>query len=994
MTTCAQCGRESPDEFGFCPACGAALTVAVPPREVRKVVTVLFCDLTGSTAIGERTDPETLRALMNRYYEAARAVLERHGGTVEKFVGDAVMAVFGIPVATEDDALRAVRAAVELRDHVHGLGLEARIGINTGEVVSGEGDTLLTGDAVNVAARLEQAAGAGAVLLGDETMRLVRDAVQAEPVTLTVKGKSELVAAHRLLVLDTTAAGRMRDLDRPMVGRARERDRLRADFADTAEARTCRLFTLIGPAGVGKSRLVADFLDHVEGTARVARGRALSYGEGITYWPLIEILLQLGVEPAEAIRASAADTQIATRALLERVAEEQPLVVLVDDLQWAEPPLLDLVEHVADWSRESPIFLLCVARPELLDARPGWGGGKLNATSVLLEPLGEAESAAFVDNLLSDVALDGEARARILDTAEGNPLFLEELVTLAREARGSVHVPPTIQAVLQARLDALDEQERRVIETGAVEGKIFHRGAVTALAPDDVRAEVPGQLLSLVRKELVRPHRAQIAGDDAYRFRHLLIRDAAYESLPKASRAELHERFADWLSEHGDLLELDEIVGYHLEQAAHYRVALGQPGDAAAGVARRAADRLGRSGLAAVERGDLHAVKSLLGRAIALLPPATPDRLALLPPLIEALVEIRAPEADELLAELEGGTPVDAATALALRLVGAGDFLGTDTDPTKTLDDRLRTLDQVDEIDWRRRALFERAHGWAAFGRLRMREACEAFGRSLELTLAAGSRANFGDLVGWTVGATVHGPYSGAEIEATTARLEAIARDIGLSLVADECRWVLMMRQFLRGAIGRDEIESAMLTSIRALEDSGFHVSAAVRYSPLSLSCEAAGDLAEAERWMRVGIELLTALGDRGFRGNALGGLARLLCDQGRPREARAVIEEGRSISLPEDLADQIQFDVVDAYAAALLGEDAHARELVGRAERRTVGVDSVSLPEAVTFARTFAVLGDVEEACRRYERAIGLAELKAIEIALPALRAELAALG
>ena len=347
MAVCSQCGRESPDEFGFCPACGAPLGAA-PPREVRKVVTVLFCDLTGSTAIGERTDPEALRGLMNRYYDAARLVLERHGGTVEKFVGDAVMAVFGIPVASEDDALRATRAAVELRDGVHGLGLEARIGVNTGAVVAGEGDTLVTGDAVNVAARLEQAAGAGEILLGENTLRLVRDAVEAEPVELELKGKAAPVLAHRLRELDVAAAGVARQLQRPMVGRDRERDRLRADFDDVVAGRTCRLFTLIGPAGIGKSRLVAEFLVGLDGGADVAHGRALSYGDGITYWPLVEMLVQLGVEPSEAIRSSPAETQLATRGLLEGRAAERSLVLVIDDLQWAEEPMLDLVEHIAN----------------------------------------------------------------------------------------------------------------------------------------------------------------------------------------------------------------------------------------------------------------------------------------------------------------------------------------------------------------------------------------------------------------------------------------------------------------------------------------------------------------------------------------------------------------------------------------------------------------------------------------------------------------------
>ncbi len=499
---------------------------------------MLFCDLTGSTAIGDRTDPEALRALMNRYYDAARAVLERHGGTVEKFVGDAVMAVFGIPTASEDDALRAVRASVELRDLVHELGLEARIGVNTGAVVAGEGGTLVTGDAVNVAARLEQSAGPGEILLGDDTLRLVRDAVETARLELAVKGKADPLGAHRLVALDSSAAGVTRRLDAPLVGRERERERLHSDFEEVIATRDCRLFTLIGPAGVGKSRLVADFLERIGETATLARGRALSYGDGITYWPLVEMLLQLGIEPGEAIRSSAPDTQLATRALLERVAEQGPLVLVLDDLHWAEPPMLDLVEHIADWSRGRPIFLLCIARLELLDVRPAWGGGKLNATSVVLEPLDDAVAATLAGRLLDGVELDPATLAQILETAQGNPLFLEEMAGLAREAGGRVDVPATIHALLQARLDTLGVEERTVIERGAVEGQVFHRGAVTALAPEQERACISGQLLSLVRKEVVRPDRTQIPGDDAFRFRHLLIRDTAYESLPKAVRAD------------------------------------------------------------------------------------------------------------------------------------------------------------------------------------------------------------------------------------------------------------------------------------------------------------------------------------------------------------------------------------------------------------------------------------------------------------------------
>ncbi len=367
MAACPSCGSENTDGARFCSSCGASLAAPERTRESRKVVTILFCDLVGSTALGESTDPEALRARMRRYFEDLRAIIERHGGTVEKFVGDAVMAVFGIPVAHEDDALRAVRAASEMRVAIAEHGLEARMGINTGEVVvGGEGETLVTGDAVNVAARLEQAAAAGEALIGAETRLLVRDAVRVEAVEpLVLKGKSEPVEAFRLVEVLAGAESLARHPETPLVGRERERQRLWRDYDDAVADRTCRLFTLLGPAGIGKSRLVADFLERVGDSADVLRGRCLHYGEGITYWPLVEILIAIGVEPDSVIGSSPAETQLAYRRLLEARAVERPQVVVIDDLQWAEPVFTDLVEHIADLSRDAPIFLLCAS------SRPG-----------------------------------------------------------------------------------------------------------------------------------------------------------------------------------------------------------------------------------------------------------------------------------------------------------------------------------------------------------------------------------------------------------------------------------------------------------------------------------------------------------------------------------------------------------------------------------------------------------------------------------------------
>jgi class 3 adenylate cyclase/tetratricopeptide (TPR) repeat protein len=595
---------------------------------VRKTVTVLFCDIAGSTELGGSTDPEALRALLARYFERMKMIVERHGGSVEKFIGDAVMAVFGVPVVHEDDALRACRAAVEMRDALPELGVRGRIGVNTGEVVTGTEERLATGDAVNVAARLEQAAEPGEVLVGADTVRLVRGAVElGEERRLDVKGKAEAVLAYPLIA----AAGELsRRFDTPIVGRERERRALDDSWERVLSERACHLFTVLGAAGVGKSRLTAEFLGSLEGVP-VIRGRCLSYGEGITYWPIVEAVLQLGRRPSDpraaaAIAsllgeseepAAAADIAWAFRALLE---ESAPVVCVFDDLHWGEPTFLDLVDHVTDWSRDASILLVCIARPELLDRRPTWAGGKLNATTVLLEPLTAEETDELIETHLGDAGLDDALRARIREAAEGNPLFVEQMLAMVAESRnGDVIVPPTIHALLAARLDQLDVAERSVLERGAVEGKIFHRGGVEALAPDE--PDVPTRLMALVRKELVRPDRTQLPGDDAFRFRHLLIRDAAYDGLPKAARAELHERFAGWLESHGrELVELDEILGYHLEQAHRYRVELGLGGEETDSLAQRAVEHLTSAGERAALRQDVSAAISLYERTLALMP--------------------------------------------------------------------------------------------------------------------------------------------------------------------------------------------------------------------------------------------------------------------------------------------------------------------------------------------------------------------------------------
>jgi class 3 adenylate cyclase len=615
VPTCTSCGHETEAASRFCPQCGAPLQSATAPREVRKVVTVLFCDVTGSTALGERTDPETLRALLARYFERMKAVVESHGGTVEKFIGDAVMAVFGVPAAHEDDALRACRSAVEMRDAFPELGIDGRIGVNTGEVVAGTEERLATGDAVNVAARLEQAANPGEVLIGASTLALVRQAVVVESVEpLVLKGKAEPVPAFQLLAVP---GPRERSHTSRFVGRAPELTALLEAWGRALTQTRCELVTVIGDAGVGKSRLVAEAIDGID--ARVVRGRCLPYGEGITYWPVVEVVKQLDAVPSDeeaaaALRSllgasdrptSADEIAWAFRKLLE---EHAPLVVCFDDLQWGEATFLELVESTALVSAGAPLLLLCMARPELLERRPSW------PAPLRLEPLAPDET-----DVLIGYALPEDLRRRIADRSGGNPLFITEMLALATEG-GEVDVPPTLRALLAARLDQLEPQERSVLERGAVEGELFHRGAVQALAPEE--PDVLPRLAALVRHQLIRPERPQFLGEDGFRFRHLLIRDAAYDALPKGVRADLHHRFANWLEHKQALVELDELAGYHLEQAAQYHAELGRPDPA---LALRAGDSLIVAGRRALDRGDERASAALLERALSLTRPLRSD---------------------------------------------------------------------------------------------------------------------------------------------------------------------------------------------------------------------------------------------------------------------------------------------------------------------------------------------------------------------------------
>jgi class 3 adenylate cyclase/tetratricopeptide (TPR) repeat protein len=1051
VIVCPSCGEENPERARFCLACGTALdqSAAVPAGDVRKTVTVVFSDVTGSTAIGERLDPETLRRVMTRYFDEMRDAVQAHGGVVEKFIGDAVMAVFGIPRLHEDDALRAVRAADEMRSRLqqlngglqrdHGVELTVRTGVNTGEVVSGDvgaGQRLVTGDAVNVAARLEQAAAPGEILLGATTHALVRDAVDATQLDrpLELKGKAEPVSAWRLEGVTPGASGHARRLDSPMVGRERQRRLLDESFDQAVSERVCYLFTVLGSAGVGKSRLVNEFLDSERATrtARLVHGRCLSYGEGITFWPVAEAIKGaagigddepaagavagvrtlfgddpegdalasqvaglIGLAPAE---APAEEAFRAIRRAFELMAAQEPLVVVFDDIHWAQPAFLDLIEHLADWSRDAPILLICLARQELLEARPAWAGGKRAATTIQLEPLSDDESEALIANLLGSAGLEAEAGRRIAAAAEGNPLFVEEMVEMLIDdgllVRHNAHwepvgdlaevaVPPTIQALLAARLERLDPDERSVMERGAVEGKVFHRGAVLELAPDPVRSGVTSHLMALVRKELVRPDRPTFAGEEAFRFRHLLIRDAAYQAMPKETRGDLHGRFAGWLERvAGDRLpEYEEIVAYHLEQAYRYREELGPIDASSRDLGRRAAGHLSAAATRAESRGDVVATRGLLARASSLLADGDPERLRLQPLLgramfesgeIEAAGELLDRAADE--AERAGDRSTAAWARVNAMVVGAA--IG------------ITSVSQVIEQARATAAMFEElgdeggvASAYGVMGQFQFfggscAESAATLEEARRRAEAAGRTAQAFDATWWIAAALFFGPTPASECEANLLAAEARTRGTRSAEAAFHrayARVLTIQGRFdeARASIRAwEEIERELGRTMRLASIAGHYL------GPLEM---AAGRYAEAVEAGRTGFEAQSSLGDRGYSATVAGVLAHALLMVGDDAEAERFAREAVGRSADDDLEPKMSGNGAIGVALARQGNVAegerHARLGVDVAR----GTDySVNLAEAlVDLAEVLAIGGRRDEALALVDEAITVLERK-----------------
>jgi len=942
----------------------SSATVSVPQtRQQRKPVSVLVA--TADPVAGrEGADPEAHRLAATRYCEAIEAAIERHGGRIQRFLDDATLGIFGVPVVHEDDALRAVRAAAEMRDAVgtltealtreHGVTLELRVGLDSGRVLTGTDESPVTGPVVGVAAALAQVARPGEILLGAETVRRLSAVVETAPHRpVAVRGRSQPVETFRFRALAAAAQETGRPLiDFVFVGRAAELQALRGAFDQAVAERGPRLVTVVGEPGIGKTRLLAEFTSGLAGEALVLGGRCLPYGDGITYWPLIGILRDLGGRDAVVARLASDDqgeqveklilgavgavdqvgsveeAQWAIRRLFEALAREKPLVIVLDDLQWAEPTFLQLVEYLASYSSGAPILILAAARDELLDVRPGWAFPTPNALFLALRALSDRETRAFVDQAAQRWDVSSARQAQIADISAGNPLFLEQLLTHQAEHGGQAAdlvVPPTIEALLAARLDRLPTGERDLLERASVEGLVFHRGAVTALLPADDRAEAGTHLLSAIRRNLVRPQPADLPGEDGFRFVHALVRDAVYGSMPKELRAQLHERFADWLDARaGALLEPDEVLGYHLEQAARCQRELGRPDD---GLAERAGERLAAAGRRALWRGDDRAAASLLGRALELTRPVR----------LDIHLEVDFAYAVGLSAPQRAAAIAEAAVAGAR---AAGDEPGEALALVARADHGLYTGESdVDELEALARAAIPVLEGvgdhaglarvWKALGF----GVANMYGRFEEVAEASEQALRHAGLGGQPPGDTLE-ELAMALTWGPRPADEAL-RALDALLPESPGPGLLLWRAYLLAML--DRLEEARPSLSRLLELAGEIGSGQGGIAPVAIAV-IEGDHEAAAGLLRAMCGTLEAHGQRSYLSGAAAMLGRSLCALGRYDEAEPLARLGRELGAPVDSMTQMLWRQVQALVDAHRGEygmaEALAREAVAIAEQ------------------------------------------------------------
>jgi tetratricopeptide (TPR) repeat protein len=917
----------------------------------------LFVDLVSSTQSVVEADPEVVRRRVNRFFESVSQCIVTHGGTVEKFAGDAVMAAFGVPLAHEDDAERAVRAALATLERLKGLAVEARVGIESGEVVAEDGDsTFATGEAVNLAARLQQEATANEILVGPGAARLLRGRVELEDAgPRELRGWREPVPVQRVLCALELGAP-VHGLSAPLVGREAELELLENTFARTARDRRASLFTIYGDPGVGKSRLAREFVAGVEG-ATILSGRCLPYGEGVTYWPLAEMvkasagiadddpldeaqeklraccedeavadLLGLAVGVLEALEGERAQQEIAwaARAWAEQLAEVQPLVLMFEDVHWGEEPLLELIEHLAAWVREAPLLLLCIARPELLDVRPTWAGGRIRSTTLELEPLQPEESAELVEALSAELELPVDTET-VLAKTEGNPLFVEETVRmLAERPRSGVErIPDTLQALIAARIDRLPPAQRVLLQRAAAMGRIFMGGALAHLSPDveDVQQSLEELLL---RDLVVREPRATISGELAYKFKHVLIREVAYAGLSKSSRAELHRGFASWLGERaGD--ELVEIRAFHLDQAARLLAEL--DGAAPPELREDTAGALTHAGKRALSREAFRSARKLLVRAVELSP--TLDRrylaaraawrLSDMTAVIVEMGDVVAAAEREGQRKLEGQALAVLADAV---LNQRADALEAHRLATRAIE---ALADAPPEVRFEAFWMDTRVAAWLGDA--------EAFERGAKHALEAAQAAQRKDQE-----ARVTHELASAymlrldldEAEPLVERVEELAAETGSVFLHGNA---LAARGRLESYRQRPaEAEEAFAAARALYAEIGNVVLDARMAMYIGRTAVEQGDLERGEKLLRDAERTLKGLGDRGMLCEAQRSLAQLSVLQGRIEEAERFALEARETVGPEDRVSISTTKAALGEVRAAQGRDHEAEALMQEA--------------------------------------------------------------
>jgi class 3 adenylate cyclase len=963
----------------------------------RKLATVVFVDLVGSTQLVTASDPEIVRRRVNSFFEQVSHCVATHGGIVEKFAGDAVMAAFGIPQAHEDDAERAVRAAAAILESVHGLGLEARIGVEAGEVVADDTDsTFATGEAVNVAARLQQEAAPGEILVGPFAYRLTLDVIEAEERgELDLKGFGEPLIAWKLVGIRDTG-DRVPRVAASFVAREFELELLHNTLSRVIRDKRAHLFTIYGEPGVGKSRLAREFVAGVEG-ATILGGRSLSYGEGVTYWPIAEMvkvaagiadddpvqeavaklraccgddavadLLALAVGVLEGIEGERSQEEIAwaAREWAAELADAQPLVLVFEDVHWAEEPLLELIEHLAERVKDAPLLIVCLARPELLDIRPGWGGGRLRATAIELEPLGPEESEELLDALLADRELSTSERRTLLEKTEGNPLFVEETTRMLLEGgTAAKRIPDTLQAMIAARIDRLPQNEKRLLQRAAVIGRIFWESAVAHLTPEleDVEPVLDDLLL---RDFVTRESRSSITGERAYRFKHVLIRDVAYAGLAKALRADLHVQFTDWLHERAGE-ELVEIRAYHLDQAATLLEEL--DGAVPPELATRAAAALEKAGRRALAREANRAARRLLVRSVELEPTLqrrflaarAASRIADLPAqgiemervfaeateagdrrlqglALTALAEnallrdADLPRGRELVEQalvlLEDGHPEDRYEALTTR-ARIGWWLSDLDDDERWITKALEVARQIGRKDLEASAADELAS--SAIARLDLDRATKLVAEAVELAEESGNIT----ALGWAL--------------VSQARIDA-----------------------LRGLL--DEAAAGLDHAEELFSQSGNAWALARVHNHYGWVERRRGDLVAADRQFRDAIRLLTPLEDRSTLCESQRGLAQVLVVRGKVDEAERYALEARETVGPHDTISRATTRMALGIVRAAQGRDAEAEELLRDAVAVIEGKELHLIKRELlaALARFLRERGRIEEA-EEYETEI-----------------------